>query len=81
MWLRMDNTFNKLKEILERIMPDNDYSNITEESSIKEDLGLNSIGFLYLVLGIEEEFNVEIHNINAEEFKKVKDVINYLDHK
>ena len=75
----MDNTFNKLKEILERIMPDNDYSNITEESDIKCDLGLNSIGFLYLVLGIEEEFNVEIHNINADEFKKVKDVINYLN--
>ena len=77
----MDNTFNKLKEILERIMPDNDYSNITEDSDIKQDLGLNSIGFLYLVLGIEEEFNVEIHNINADEFKKVKDVISYLDHK
>lgn len=77
----MDNTFDKLKEILERIMPDNDYSNITEESDIKQDLGLNSIGFLYLVLGIEEEFNVEIHNINADEFKKVKDVINYLDKK
>ena len=71
----------KLKEILERIMPDNDYSNITEDSDIKQDLGLNSIGFLYLVLGIEEEFNVEIHNINADEFKKVKDVINYLDKK
>ena len=77
----MNETFSKLKEILERIMPDNDYSNITEESDIKNDLGLNSIGFLYLVLGIEEEFNVEIHNINADEFKKVKDVINYLDKK
>lgn len=77
----MNETFIKLKEILERIMPDNDYSNITEESDIKNDLGLNSIGFLYLVLGVEEEFNVEIHNINADEFKKVKDVINYLDKK
>ena len=77
----MENTFEKLKSILERIMPDNDYSNISEESDIKTDLGLNSIGFLYLVLGIEEEFNVEIHNIYAEEFKKVKDVINYLDKK
>ena len=77
----MDNTFNKLKEILERIMPDNDYSNITDESDIKNDLGLNSIGFLYLALGIEEEFNVEIHNINSDEFKKVKDVIDYLDKK
>lgn len=77
----MDNTFDKLKKILERIMPDNDYSNITEESDIKNDLGLNSIGFLYLVLGIEEEFNVEIHNINSDEFKQVKDVIDYLDKK
>ena len=75
----MNETFIKLKEILERIMPDNDYSNITEESDIKCDLGLNSIGFLYLVLGIEEEFGVEIHNVNAEDFKIVKDVIDYLE--
>ena len=75
----MENTFDKLKNILERIMPDNDYSNITIESDIKNDLNLNSIGFLYLVLGIEEEFGVEIHNVNAEDFKIVKDVIDYLD--
>lgn len=75
----MDSTFNKLKVILERIKPDNDYSNITVDSDIKNDLNLNSIGFLYLVLGIEEEFGVEIHNVNADDFKTVKDVINYLD--
>jgi acyl carrier protein len=75
----MDNTFDRLKAILERIKPDSDYSNITEDSDIKNDLNLNSIGFLYLVLGVEEEFGVEIHNVNAEEFKTVKDVINYLD--
>ncbi len=75
----MDSTFNKLKVILERIKPDNDYSNITEDSDIKNDLNLNSIGFLYLVLGIEEEFGVEIHNVNADDFKTVRDVINYLD--
>ena len=75
----MDSTLNKLKVILERIKPDNDYSNITEDSDIKNDLNLNSIGFLYLVLGIEEEFGVEIHNVNADDFKTVRDVINYLD--
>ena len=75
----MDSTFNKLKVILERIKPDNDYSNITVDSDIKNDLNLNSIGFLYLVLGIEEEFGVEIHNVNDEDFKTVKDVIYYLD--
>ena len=75
----MESTFDRLKVILERIKPDNDYSNITVESDIKNDLNLNSIGFLYLVLGIEEEFGVEIHNVNAEDFKIVKDVIDYLD--
>ena len=75
----MESTFDRLKVILERIKPDNDYSNITIESDIKNDLNLNSIGFLYLVLGIEEEFGVEIHNVNAEDFKIVKDVIDYLD--
>ncbi|MBP5444888.1 MAG: hypothetical protein J6Y28_01835 [Acholeplasmatales bacterium] len=75
----MDNTFDRLKVILERIKPDCDYSNITEDSDIKNDLNLNSIGFLYLVLGIEEEFMVEIHNVNSDEFKTVKDVITYLE--
>ena len=75
----MESTFDRLKVILERIKPDNDYSNITVDSDIKNDLNLNSIGFLCLVLGIEEEFGVEIHNVNAEDFKTVKDVINYLD--
>ena len=75
----MESTFDRLKVILERIKPDNDYSNITVDSDIKNDLNLNSIGFLYLVLGIEEEFGVEIHNVNAEDFKIVKDVIDYLD--
>lgn len=75
----MESTFDRLKVILERIKPDNDYSNITVDSDIKNDLNLNSIGFLYLVLGIEEEFGVEIHNVNAEDFKIVKDVIDYLE--
>ena len=75
----MDSTFDRLKLILERIKPDNDYSKITEDSDIKNDLNLNSIGFLYLVLGIEEEFMVEIHNVNSDEFKTVKDVITYLE--
>ena len=75
----MESTFDRLKVILERIKPDNDYSNITVDSDIINDLNLNSIGFLYLVLGIEEEFGVEIHNVNAEDFKIVKDVIDYLE--
>lgn len=72
-------TFNKLKEIFQNILPDADIDSISENSNIKNDLGLNSIGFLYLVLAIEEAFEVEIHNLNIDEFITVKDVVTYLD--
>ena len=70
----------KLKEIFININPDSelDMNSITEESRIIEDLGLNSIGVLYLVLAIEEEFNVVMHNSSIENFKTLGDVISYI---
>ena len=70
----------KLKEIFININPDTevDMNSITEESSILEDLGLNSIGVLYLVLAIEEEFSIVMHNSSIENFKTLGDVISYI---
>ena len=72
---------NKLKEIFISINPDTeiDMNLITEESSIIEDLGLNSIGVLYLVLAIEEEFNIVMHNSSIESFKTLGDVISFIE--
>lgn len=72
---------NKLKEIFININPDTeiDMNLITEESSIIEDLGLNSIGVLYLVLAIEEDFNIVMHNSSIESFKTLGDVISFIE--
>lgn len=74
-------TLSTLKEIFKAIITDNDIDvdAIKPEDSIIEDLGLNSIGIFYLVLAIEEEFSVVLHNVSIEKFKTVKDVIDYID--
>lgn len=74
-------TLEKLKEIFKNINPDSevDLNTITKDTKIVEDLGLNSIGVLYLVLAIEEEFNILMHNSSIESFKTLGDVCLFIE--
>ena len=56
-------------------------SNCTEDSSLTSDLGLNSVGVLYVVIGIEEFFNISFDNVSFGDFNTVKDVIDYIESK
>ena len=70
----------KLKEILLLAMPDKEelVKDITEESNLHTDLGLNSVGLLYLVIAIEEFFAINFDNQSFNDFKTVGDVISYI---
>ena len=50
-----------------------DAESITEESSFKEDLGADSLDIFQIIMGIEEEFDVEIDNDAAERIVTVGD--------
>lgn len=50
---------------------------ITMESTF-EDLGADSLDIVELVMALEEEFDIEISDEQAESAKKVGDVVNYL---
>ena len=56
-----------------------DKSKITENSSFVDDLGTDSLDFVELIMALEEEFNLEIPDKDAEKIKTVGDVIKYLD--
>lgn len=49
-------------------------SDITENQSIIEDLGMDSLDILDLVIQIEEKFSVEIPNTELITIKTVKDI-------
>lgn len=56
-----------------------DVSKINIDSKIVEDLGVNSIGLIYLAVAVEEEFDVDMSKASLESFKTIKDVINYIN--
>ena len=74
----------KLKEILimafgadgEKIV-----QNCTESSNLIADLGLNSVGILYVVIGIEELFSITFDNVSFGDFRTVGDVVDFIEKK
>lgn len=52
---------------------------ITENSSFKEDLGADSLDLFEMVMGLEEEFEIEIPTEDLEQIVTVGDVVKYIE--
>jgi acyl carrier protein len=55
-----------------------DVNEITNASSLIDDLGADSLDVVELVMKMEEEFGIEIPDEEAEKIKTVNDVIQYI---
>jgi acyl carrier protein len=54
---------------------------LAPEAKFIEDLGADSLDTVELVMALEEEFGLDIHDEDADKFKTVGDALNYLkDH-
>ncbi len=53
----------------------------TESSNLVLDIGLTSIGILYVVIAVEETFGVRFEDVTASDFATFGDVINYIEAK
>ncbi len=72
--------FEKLKEILSGAMENSTRLDaLNEESDLRYDVGLNSVGLLYIVITIEETMNVSFDGVLFDDFHKVRDVIDYIE--
>ncbi|MGN1103275.1 MAG: acyl carrier protein [Candidatus Coproplasma sp.] len=70
----------KLKEILALALGDSvNLDNCTEQSNLTTDLGLNSVGIIYVVIAIEEFFNIRFDNVSFSDFGCVGDVLDYIE--
>lgn len=56
-----------------------DEGNVTPDASFMEDLGADSLDTVELVMALEEEFDLEIPDSDAEKIQTVQDALNYLD--
>ena len=71
----------KLKDLLLTMDPTKKeiVDSLTEDSRLIEDVGLASVSMIYLVIAIEEEFNVEFGNVGVEDFKTIGQTIDYIE--
>ena len=63
----------KLKKIIAEVL-NVDENEITEETRFTDDLGADSLDVFQIIMGIEETFDVEISNEDAEKIVTVGDV-------
>ncbi|MBR5135233.1 MAG: acyl carrier protein [Clostridia bacterium] len=73
----------KLGEIFNMVMGEGavDLTTCHDDTRLVDDLGLNSVGMLYLVIAIEEFFNVRFDEVGAFDLKTVGQVVDYIEEK
>ena len=66
--------FEKLKKIIAEVL-NVDEEEITMDTTFVDDLGADSLDIFQIIMGIEEEFDIEIANEEAENIVTVADAV------
>ena len=66
--------FEKLKKIIADVL-NVDEEEIAMETTFVDDLGADSLDIFQIIMGIEEEFDIEIANEEAENIVTVSDAV------
>ena len=69
----------KLKEILGKVLPDQDMSAVTEDTRLVEDLGFDSLAMMMVSMELEDTFSFRFDE--PVDFRTVGDVLTFLKDK
>ena len=72
-----EEVFDKVKEIIVEQLGVAENA-VTEEASFIDDLGADSLDIVELIMALEEEFDLEIPDGDAEKVVTVGDVVDYI---
>ena len=69
--------FEKLKKIIAEVL-NVDEEEISMETTFVDDLGADSLDVFQIIMGLEEEFDIEIPNEEAEKIVTVEEAVNLI---
>jgi acyl carrier protein len=72
------NVEDKVRQIICEQLGVNE-ADVTPDASFIEDLGADSLDIVELVMALEEEYDMEISDEEAEKIRTVQDVVNYIE--
>jgi len=58
---------------------DVDIAEVTLEANLDDDLGADSLDAVELIMAIEDEFEMEVSDEEAQKFKTVKQIVDYIE--
>ena len=71
--------FEKIRDIIVEQLGLDDADALTMDTSLKEDLDADSLDAVELVMAFEEEFGCEIPDEEAENFKTIGNIVEYIE--
>ena len=72
--------FDKIKEIIaEQLGVEEDV--VTMDTNLMKDLEADSLDAVEIIMAIEDEFDMEVPDEDAEKFQTVADIVNYVEAK
>lgn len=74
----MSDTLENIKAVIADRL-EVDPGKVSENSNFVEDLGADSLDTYELLQGLEQKFNISISEDEAQNFKTVKDVMQYME--
>ena len=72
--------FDKVKEIIAEQL-DVEMERITLETSLMRDLEADSLDAVEIMMALEDEFEIEVPDEDAEGFKNIGDIVKYVEAK
>ena len=70
--------FEKLRDIIVEVL-NVDESEVKMDSTFVDDLGADSLDVFQIIMGLEEEFDIEVPDEAVENIKTVGDVVAYIE--
>ena len=74
----MEAIFERVKEVIGEQLGIEYLDTITMETTFIDDLGADSLDIVELIMALEEEFDLEIPEAEAEKITSVGDVVEYI---
>lgn len=71
--------FEKIIDIIVEQLGLDDSDSLTMETSLKEDLDADSLDAVEVIMALEEVFDIEIPDEDAENFKTIGDIVEYIE--
>ena len=71
--------FEKIRDIIVEQLDLDDSDSLTMQTSLKDDLDADSLDAVEVIMALEEEFDIEIPDEEAENFKTIGDIVEYIE--